>query len=256
LGCSRSDLLLRHMGDIVPDIFADLVDRRATHEPVAYIVRAQEFYGRRFAVGPGVLIPRGDSETVIEAALAACPAPRRVLDCGVGSGALLLTILAERPGAIGTGIDASPLAVEIAGRNAATLGLADRATVATADWTRPGWAAGMAPFDLILANPPYVEADAALAPSVRLFEPAGALFAGAEGLDDYRVLVPQLPGLLAAGGVAVVEIGHAQAPAVAAIAAQAGLGAVLHRDLAGRPRALEMRVTQESAWQAPPASAK
>ena len=256
LNCSRSDLLLRHMGDIAPDNFADLVVRRMTHEPVAYITGAQEFYGRRFAVAPGVLIPRGDSETLIEAALAACPAPRRVLDCGVGSGALLLTILAERPGAGGFGMDVSPVAVEIAGQNAAALELDARATICSADWTRPGWSDGLGQFDLILANPPYVEAEAALAPCVRAFEPAGALFAGAEGLDDYRVLVPQLPGLLARGGVAMVEIGHAQADAVCAIAGPAGLTTVLHRDLAGRPRVLEMRPAQETAWQAPPASAK
>ena len=256
LGCGRSDLLLRHMGDVEPTEFADLVLRRATHEPVAYIVGAQEFYGRRFAVAPGVLIPRGDSETLIEAALAACPHPHRVLDCGVGSGALLLTMLAERPGAEGIGIDVAPVAVEIAGQNAAALGLDARATIRLADWTRPGWSAGLGQFGLILANPPYVEAGAALAPSARAFEPAGALFAGADGLDDYCVLVPQLPGLLAPGGVALVEIGHAQAVAVSAIAAAAGLTTVLHRDLAGRPRALEMRAAQESAWQSPPASAK
>jgi release factor glutamine methyltransferase len=256
LGCGRSDLLLCHMGDAVPAGFADLVARRATHEPVAYIVGAQEFYGRRFAVAPGVLIPRGDSETLIGAALAARPQPRRVLDCGVGSGALLLTMLAELPGAQGIGIDVAPVAVEVAGQNAAALGLDARAIIRLADWTRPGWSDGLGQFSLILANPPYVEADAALAPSVRAFEPAGALFAGAEGLDDYRVLVPQLPGLLAPGGVALVEIGHTQAAAVSALAGAAGLTTVLHQDLAGRPRVLEMRAAQESAWQSPPASAK
>ena len=256
LGCGRSDLLLRHMGDVEPTEFADLVLRRATHEPVAYIVGAQEFYGRHFAVAPGVLIPRGDSETLIDAALAACPQPRRVLDCGVGSGALLLTVLAERPGAEGIGIDVSPVAVEIAWQNAAALGLDARATIRPADWTQHGWSEGLGQFDLILANPPYVEADAALAPSVQAFEPAGALFAGADGLDDYRVLVPQLPGLLAPGGVALVEIGHMQAAAVSAIAAAAGMVTVLRHDLAGRPRVLEMRAAQESAWQSPSASAK
>ena len=106
-----------------------------------------------------------------------------------------------------------------------------------ADWTQAGWSQ-MGRFDLILANPPYVEADADIAPSVRAHEPSGALFAGADGLDDYRVLVPQLAGRLAPGGVALVEIGHAQAEAVTSIAAAAGLAAVLHRDLGGRARVL------------------
>ena len=112
-----------------------------------------------------------------------------------------------------------------------------------ADWHCAGWADGLAgPFDLVLANPPYVEADADLAPSVRAHEPAGALFAGADGLDDYRVLIPQLPGLLAPGGAALVEIGYTQAEAVTAIAAQAGLTAGLHHDLGGRPRVLEFKI--------------
>ena len=111
-----------------------------------------------------------------------------------------------------------------------------------ADWHRSGWSEGLGRFDLILANPPYVEAAAELAPSVREHEPAGALFAGADGLDDYRVLVPQLPGLLAESGVALVEIGATQGPAVTALAEAAGLSARLHHDLAGRPRVLEFKI--------------
>ena len=117
LGVSRSDMLLRHMQEPEPASFAALVERRAGHEPVAYIVGRKEFYGREFVVGPGVLIPRMDSETTVAAALEACPAPRRVLDCGVGSGALLLTVLAEAGGG-GVGIDRSPEALAIAARNA------------------------------------------------------------------------------------------------------------------------------------------
>jgi release factor glutamine methyltransferase len=111
-----------------------------------------------------------------------------------------------------------------------------------ADWHAAGWSDNLGgPFDLILANPPYVESDAALDPTVRDHEPAGALFAGPDGLDDYRVLVPQLPALLAEQGVALVEIGHTQAAAVSAIGAAAGLSAVLHKDLGGRPRVLEFK---------------
>lgn len=242
LGVTRSDLLLRHTAASVPTAFAPLLERRKNHEPLAYILGEQEFRGLPFKVTPAVLIPRGDSEVLVEAALAAYPEARRVLDCGTGSGALLLAVLHELPAARGVGIDCSPTALAVARDNAARLGLAARAELSLADWTQPGWADGLGgPFDLILANPPYVEAGAQLMPSVREHEPHSALFAGPEGLDDYRALIPQLPDLLGPGGVAVVEIGHTQAGAVGAIAAQAGLSAALHRDLGGRPRALEMR---------------
>lgn len=242
LGVTRSDLLLRRMGDPAPAGFATLVERRVSHEPVAYIVGWQEFYGRRFEIEPGVLIPRADSETLVAAALAACPSPRRVLDCGVGSGALLLTVLAERSEASGVGIDSSPLAVEVAGENAIALELKADWEILLADWTQPGWATDLGQFDLILANPPYVEDSAELAPSVREYEPASALFAGPEGLDAYRILIPQLPALLAPGGIALVEIGAAQADSVTAIAAAAGFAATLHRDLGGRPRVLQLQI--------------
>ena len=238
LGVSRSDLLLRHMDAAEPTAFAALVDRRAEHEPVAYIVGEQEFWGRPFRVTPATLIPRADSECVVEAALAACPAPARVLDCGTGTGALLLTVLAECSGVQGVGIDRSAEALAVAQANAKALGLADLAHMVTADWHQPGWTANLGLFDLILANPPYVEEGAPLDPDVAAFEPASALFAGPEGLDDYRVLIPQLPGLLAPGGVAVLEIGHTQAAAVARIAAAAGFASEVRPDLAGRPRAV------------------
>ena len=241
LGVSRSDLLLRHMRDAPPAGFAALVARRLGQEPVAYITGTQEFFGLPFRVTPDVLIPRGDSEVVVEAALKARPGALRVLDCGTGSGALLLAALAHLPEARGVGIDRSSAALAVAAANAGATGLAKRARLVLADWEQPGWADAIgAPFDLILANPPYVETGAPLSASVREYEPAGALFAGVEGLDAYRVLVPQLPGLLAAGGVAVVEIGAAQAEAVSRLAATAGLAARLHRDLGDRPRALEM----------------
>lgn len=243
LGVTRSELLLRHMRDPAPAGFAALVDRRLGHEPVAYILGEQEFFGLPFRVSPAVLIPRGDSEVLVEAALAARPGAARVLDCGTGSGALLLAVLHGLPQASGVGIDRSAAALAVAADNARRLGLAERAAMTLADWHCAGWADGLAgPFDLVLANPPYVEADADLAPSVRAHEPAGALFAGADGLDDYRVLIPQLPGLLAPGGAALVEIGYTQAEAVTAIAAQAGLTAGLHHDLGGRPRVLEFKI--------------
>lgn len=242
LGVSRSDLFLRHMRDPEPPGFAALVARRAGHEPVAYIRGCQEFFGLSLRVSPAVLIPRADSETLVAAALAARPDAARVLDCGIGSGALLLAVLHELPQASGVGIDRSQAALAVARTNAEQLGLMARARIVAADWHKPGWAAGLGgPFDLILANPPYVETEAALMPDVAAYEPPGALFAGPDGLADYRVLVPQLPALLAEGGVALVEIGHTQAAAVRAIGAAAGLAGVLHHDLGGRPRVLEFK---------------
>ncbi|WP_137680306.1 peptide chain release factor N(5)-glutamine methyltransferase [Aurantiacibacter suaedae] len=241
LGVNRSDLFLRHMQAREPGAFAALIERRAAHEPVAYIIGEQEFYGRPFAVTPGVLIPRADSEPTVQAALDYARPDARVLDCGTGSGALLLTFLSERPAAQGIGIDASQVARHCAQANAEALGLAERAEIIAADWTRPGWADGLGKFDLVLANPPYVEADAALDPQVRDWEPAEALFAGADGLDDYRVLIPQLRGLLAENGVVVVEIGWQQAEAVSALARAEGFATELRRDLAERPRALVLR---------------
>ena len=241
LGATRSDVLLRHMQDAAPGTFAALVERRMQHEPVAYIIGVQEFYGLQFAVGPGVLIPRADSETTLLAALDAAPANARVLDCGTGPGTLLLAFLAERPEAAGLGIDASHTALEFAARNAQSLGLTHAAQFLQADWTQAGWADPLGQFDLILANPPYVETGARLAPDVANWEPPEALFAGRDGLDDYRILIPHLRALLRENGVAVLEIGAAQAGAVEQIASESGFATTLHRDLAHRSRALVLR---------------
>lgn len=238
LGVSRSELLLYHLRGPAPPGFAALVERRAGHEPVAYITGRQEFYGLPFIVSPAVLIPRGDSETLVEAALALKPDARRVLDLGTGSGALLLAVLAHLGEAKGIGIDASGAALAVAARNAEQLGLRPQAELRAGDWHAPGWADDLGTFDLILCNPPYVEADAALDRQVAEFEPATALFAGPEGLDDYRVLIPQLRGLMNAGALAILEIGANQADAVSAIAGAAGFTVDLRCDLAGRARAL------------------
>lgn len=238
LSVTRSELLLRHGGDPVPPAFAALAERRAAHEPVAYILGHQDFYGRSFIVTPEVLIPRGDSESVVDAALDVMPEQGRVLDCGTGSGALLLTLLAERPGMEGAGIDNSLGALAVAAANAARLGVQDRARLLRRDWREEGWQADLGQFDLIIANPPYVESNADLAASVREYEPGAALFAGEEGLDDYRILIPQLRKLLEIGGAAILEIGATQAEAVSALARCAGFDITLRRDLAHRPRAL------------------
>lgn len=244
LGVSRSQLLLLRMrDDAAPHAagFDRLVERRAAHEPVAHLLGVQEFFGLEFAVTPDTLIPRGDSETIVQAALDCAPHDARVLDMGTGSGALLLAFLYERPDAKGLGIDASAAALAVARANGQRLGLAERAQFVQANWLESGWAHDLGRFDLVLCNPPYVESDAILDPDVREFEPATALFAGPEGLDDYRAIVPQLGKLLVPGGVAIFEIGAGQAEAVGAIASESGFAAQTRRDLADRPRAMILR---------------
>lgn len=244
LGVTRSTLLLTRMADAAPDTFAGHLSRRLLHEPVAYITGRQEFWSLDLAVSPAVLIPRADSETLIEAAqdaLSHAP-PRRILDLGTGSGALLLAALTEWPDASGVGIDASLPALEVALANATALGLGDRASLKRIDWRISGWTDQCdSPFDLVLANPPYVEADAALAPQVMAHEPHSALFAGAQGLDDYRILMPALGDLLTSNGIAILEIGAAQRSAVTALANQSGFDALCRCDLGGRDRALILR---------------
>ena len=244
LGVSRSQLLLLRMRDeAAPHAagFDRLVERRAAHEPVAHLLGVQEFFGLEFAVTPDTLIPRGDSETIVQAALDCAAQDARVLDMGTGSGALLLAFLYERPDAKGLGIDASAAALAVASANGQRLGLAERAQFVQANWLESGWAHDLGRFDLVLCNPPYVESDANLDPDVREFEPATALFAGPEGLDDYRAIVPQLGKLLVPGGVAIFEIGAGQAEAVGAIASESGFAAQTRRDLADRPRAMILR---------------
>ena len=237
-GVTRSELLLRHMRDPEPPGFAALVERRAAHEPVAYITGRQDFYGLPLIVTPATLIPRGDSETLVEAALALKPEAERVLDLGTGSGALLLAVLAHLREAQGIGIDRAPEAVAVAARNAEQLGLRPQAHFRGGDWRAAGWADDLGTFDLILCNPPYVESHAVLDRQVAGFEPATALFAGPEGLDDYGILIPQLRKLMNPGAAAILEIGANQAAAVSALAAASDFSVELRRDLAGRDRAL------------------
>lgn len=244
LGTSRSALLLHRMRDVAPDGFAGLLARRLAHEPVAYITGRQDFWTLSLMVSPAVLIPRADSETLVEAAIEAFAdrPPQRILDLGTGSGALLLAALAQWPEAVGTGIDASEAALDVARANATANGLAARADMLHGDWRREGWQAALpGPFDLILANPPYVETAAALARQVMEHEPHSALFAGEDGLDDYRILVPALGALVALGGVAILEIGARQRQAVSVLAMACGFDVACRRDLAGHDRALILR---------------
>ncbi|MDT8761043.1 peptide chain release factor N(5)-glutamine methyltransferase [Sphingomonas psychrotolerans] len=236
LGVGRDDLLLRHLDDPAPETFEPLVQRRLAHEPVAYITGTRAFWTIELEVGPGALIPRPDSETLIETAIDFfdARAPATILDLGTGPGTLLLAALDQWPEARGVGIDASEQALAYARANAAQLGMAHRAAFRIGDWTE-----GLeSQFDLILANPPYIGTAEQLPSEVREYEPASALFAGSDGLDDYRRILPALPGLLAPGGAAILEIGWTQAKAVSALALRHGLLPAVYNDLGDRPRAV------------------
>jgi len=223
--------------------FAALLARRVAHEPFAYLIGHVGFWTLELEVSPATLIPRADSESLIEAALEACPdrgAALRVLDLGTGTGALLLALLSELPAAKGVGVDLKPEAAALAARNAGRLGLAGRARFLAGDWA----AALFGPFDLILTNPPYIESAAipGLMAEVARHEPASALDGGADGLSAYRHIIADLPRLLAPRGVAVLELGAGQQAAVEALARAAGLTPEACRaDLGGVPRALVLR---------------
>lgn len=246
MACREEDLL-RDPRAPVPALaaatFGGLLRRRAAREPMAHLLGHVGFWTLTLETSPATLIPRGDSEAIVEAALAAFEAReriRRVLDLGTGTGALLLAVLAECPEATGVGVDLAPAAAALAARNAAANGLARRAAFLCGHWAEA--IAGR--FDLILSNPPYIETAAVpgLMPEVARFEPVLALDGGADGLDAYRHLVRVLPGLLAPGGRAVLEIGQGQRPAVEALARAAGLVPVAaRRDLGGIDRAVVLR---------------
>ncbi len=217
-----------------PEIFAALVTRRLAHEPVAYITDTRGFWTIDLDVSPAVLIPRPDSETLIEAAIAhfGGAAPRRILDLGTGSGALLLAALDHWPDASGVGIDASVAALEMARANAERIA-PGRAVIVAGGWHGTGEI-----FDLILCNPPYIGTGEVLMRDVADWEPASALFAGVDGLDDYRLIAPALAQQLAPGGVACIEIGHTQRAAVTKLFEGEGFAVACRKDLAGRDRCL------------------
>ena len=216
--------------------FAAAIAERARHRPVAQITGSRSFWGRDFLVTADTLDPRPETETLVAAALARPAA--RVLDLGTGTGCILLSLLAEWPGATGLGTDVSAAALDVARRNAAALGLGDRAGFVLADW-----AADLSgPFDLIVSNPPYIAQDeiAGLSPDVRDWEPMLALSPGGDGLAAYRAILPQTAALLAPDGRVLVEIGAAQGPAVAAIGRAAGFAASILPDLDGRDRVVSL----------------
>ncbi len=239
-GLSREALLREPLRAIDPTPYHALLARRAAREPLALILGRQEFWSLDFEVSPATLIPRADSETLVEAATEAMPERSRVrsiLDLGTGTGCLLLAALTEFPSAWGLGVDRSAAAAALASRNANALGLGARAAFLCCDWADPL----SARFDLVLSNPPYIpSADiAGLMPEVARYEPGRALDGGADGLDAYRRILATLAGLLAPGGVAVLEVGVGQADAVAALAMRP---TTFRADLGGIRRAMVLRV--------------
>jgi release factor glutamine methyltransferase len=237
LGIGRDRLILDNPRGEAPADFYGFVERRRAGEPVAYITGQRAFWTIDLEVGPGALVPRPDSETLIVAAVehfSGTTGPNRILDLGTGPGTLLLAALDEWAGATGVGIDASDVALDYARRNASRLGVQDRAEFRIGDWAK-----GVDErFDLILCNPPYVAEGAPVGPGVAAYEPAEALFAGPEGLDEYRRLAPEIGRLLAPGGQAAIEIGYDQAESATELFEKHGLHPTLARDLGGRPRAL------------------
>lgn len=240
---SREELIaaIRQPDAAEADAFRSMIARRIDREPIAYIIGCKEFWSLDFKVGPGVLVPRPETETLVETALALFAdraAPLNVADLGTGSGALLLSVLKEFPLARGTGFERSPDALAYARANLAAHAFGARGRIIEADW-------GEAPpdgFDLVLSNPPYIpSADiAALDPEVWLHEPRAALDGGADGLNAYRGLAELLPRLLRPGGMAVLELGLGQAEQVKPLFQKLTVLRVAP-DLARIPRALVLK---------------
>jgi release factor glutamine methyltransferase len=239
----RVDLLTDPHRPLTEDQAAQLdayLSRRERREPVARIVGRKGFWKIALALNPHVLVPRPDTEAILDVVLAAYDEYRAfsLLDLGVGSGAILLAILAERPLAKGLGIDVSEEALAVARENAARLGLEGRAALLRGDWT-----AGLAgdSFDVVVSNPPYIRSGdiEGLEPEVRDHEPRLALDGGADGLDAYRILAPEVLRVLKPGGLFAVEIGFDQADEVQALFREAGAeGVRVQKDLSDRDRVI------------------
>ncbi len=240
LGLDAAGLLL--LTDVPQAAFEMQLARREKREPLAYILGRKEFWGMEFEVSAATLIPRPDSETLIEAATAALPERNQVtqvLDLGTGTGCLLLAALSEFRQAFGIGIDLSPQAAALAARNARRLDLADRCAFIAGNWAN----SVQQKFNLILSNPPYIALQdlPGLMPEVARFEPLTALAGGGDGLAAYRQIFDVLPRLLNESGIAVIELGAGQAGQVGALASKAGLKAEIGKDLANIARVLIIR---------------
>lgn len=242
-GLSHSDIVAWPGRTIEEDAlihFQAFLDRRSAHEPVSRILGSREFYGRDFRVTPDVLDPRPDTETLVDAALAVMTPGLRVLDLGAGSGAIIVTLLAECPSATGVAVDISEAALTVAKGNAEALGVGARMAFMQGNWFQPV----IGRFGLIVSNPPYIpdhDIDG-LAPDVKDFDPHGALAGGADGLDAYRAIAAGAMDHLEADGWVMVEIGAGQANGVTGIFASHGFRTMgQHRDLGGHVRCLAFR---------------
>jgi release factor glutamine methyltransferase len=222
--------------------YEELLERRAAREPAAYITGEREFWSLPFAVGPGVLVPRPETETLLEEALRAFPdrtRPLEILDLGTGSGCLLIASLSEYPNARGVGVDKSDIALGWARRNAVKNGVVDRCDLQKGSWS----AAAGRTFDMIFANPPYVSCAERerLAPEIARYEPPEALFAGEDGLEAYRALAPALAAALKPDGWGGLEIGAGQREPVCDIMTGSGLEVIrVAPDVSGVPRCVSV----------------
>ncbi len=239
-GVSRLEIVSdprREMSAAQVEAVQTLAARREAREPISHILGRKGFWTHEFAVTPDVLTPRPETEMLVDVALEFLPPekPALVLDLGVGSGAILLSILSERPDVVGVGVDVSDAALTVARANAAALGLSERI-----EWRNTPWGEGLeGAFDLIVSNPPYIPSGdiEGLAPEVSRHEPRLALDGGPDGLDAYRTLLPRVRTLLAPGGRFALEVGQGQAQAVWALSDQAGLTPLETRaDIAGLDR--------------------
>jgi release factor glutamine methyltransferase len=239
-GLAHEDIILqpgREIADEASREFRHMIERRERREPVSRILGEREFYGRVFKVTPAVLDPRGDTETLIDASLRFMTSSARVLDLGTGSGAIIVTLLAERRQATGLATDTSPAALDVARENAERLGVQSRLRFAEGRW----WDPVQGQFDLIVSNPPYIPQASMpnLAPDVRNFDPLTALSGGEDGLECYRDIASGALLHLAGEGHVLVEIGAGQADDVERIFMAAGLQpAGRFRDLGGHERCL------------------
>lgn len=238
---TRADIVTDPYRPLTPEqekTLDDYVSRRERREPVSHILGRKGFWKIMLSVTPDVLTPRPDTEVIVDHALKQFPEqmPFSVLDLGVGSGAILLSILAERPAAKGLGVDVSEEALAVARENAANLGLAARTALLRGDWTQ---GLADASFDLVVSNPPYIATDVieGLEPEVKDYEPRLALDGGPDGLDAYRILAPEILRVLKPGGAFAVEIGYDQKDAVEALFKAAGASDVTTlKDLATHDR--------------------
>jgi len=239
LGVPQTDLIRDLRRSINTSLYNHLVARRQAREPVALILGRREFWSMEFQVSAATLIPRADSETLIEAALTAFEQrspPLRVLDLGTGTGCLLLALLREFPGAFGIGVDINPAAAMLGQCNARRLGLEGRSAFVCGDWTN----SLDGRFDLLVCNPPYVATSqiGRLMPEVACYEPRRALDGGEDGSDAYRKILPQIGDLVSGDSVAILEVGAKQAELTAELARQSGFECSFRHDLAGLARAI------------------